>query len=156
LGSKQSALNQGGGMSDLTELLRNGGGSLYKHLVESHVRKSNPGIMIKAGHCYGKNLFGDDLTAATKFVDTIRERLIFDNEFWEKATVKDSCDIIIILSKGLLPDGKNLENLEDGYKPENHNLVFDMFQYISLSIAFLAYSDRDMRKYIGIKKGIFG
>lgn len=143
-------------MSDLTELLENGGNSLYKHLIERHVRKSNPDIMMKAGNYYGGNLFGDNLNAATKFVDTIRDRLIFDKEFWEKATVKNSCDIIILLSKGLLPDSKNIESLEDGYKPENHNLTFDMFQYISLSIAFLAYSNRDMRKYIGIKKGIFG
>ena len=52
--------------------------------------------------------------------------------------------------------GRRTASVNEALEPSNHELAFGLFQICTLSFAYSASIQRKQRKFMGIRKGIFG
>jgi len=146
----------GGVMSALSELLGNAGDRPYKELVEYHVKKT-PIERIMLAISGTASLLPDECNKLLiEFIDAANEKLGYDQHFWKFSDIKTAFGKIIQLAISSLPLQAAISCEADAYLYNNHELAFNLFQVITLNFAYSAIQSRDMRKFIGIKKGFFG
>ena len=90
------------------------------------------------------------------YVDETNARFGYDADFWTHVTCQEAFEAILDAAVSALPLQGRLESVEDAMEPENHELAFQLFQIPTLSFAYSASTQRKQRKFMGIRKGLFG
>jgi len=86
----------------------------------------------------------------------VNERLGSDSQFWATATCREAYDRFIELAIDVSDDEAFLGSAEDPLWLQDEELAMQLFQIPTLSFAYSASSQRAQRRFMGIRKGIFG
>ena len=132
------------------------GNKPYRKLIEYHI-KGQSAAQLQAAVLGETSLLPDHLRAFIEaYIDSINLRFGYDKQFWETATRKDAFLAILEAATELLPLDGRLASVEDALLAENRELAFQLFQIATLSFAYSASLERKQRKFMGIRKNIFG
>ena len=63
--------------------------------------------------------------------------------------------VIVAVALTIFPIQGSMDSVEDALLPENHELSFCLFQIATLTFVLSASLDKEKRKFMGIKKGLF-
>ena len=134
---------------NLVDFLEGVQGRPFKELVQHHI-KNRDIVQLREG-CSGTVLMLPDKfqSRAMEFVDWMLPA-VSDKGFWELDCAKAFRTII---AEASIFYGVNLHSEMDN--EEQHELIFNLFQIITLSFAYNASLDKKLRKFAGIKKGWF-
>ena len=141
--------------SPIADLLTNAGDRPYRGLVEQHLRRLSTEQLRLAAAGESLKLPEPLQGESMAYVDAVNNRVAHDREFWAHATCKDAYDLFIAIANEhfsvlaeLRAEAPSLE-LED-------DLAFALFQIPTVSFAYSASTQRAQRKFMGVRKGIFG
>jgi hypothetical protein len=139
----------------LTKLLIEGGDKPYRALVQYHMKRQSMKQLTEAMFGEVENLPEAFTPYVEKYIDVINENLVYDKKFWEEATVHDAFKEIIKISIVSFPIDNAISSPGDEMLPQNHELAMGLFQIPTMNFAYSASNDKQMRKFLGIKKGLF-
>jgi len=143
-------------MSVLTEFMSGAASQHYRDLVQHHLRKQSTEQLI-TGLMGTVELLPDKAQRhAMEFTDAVIDRIGYDQHFWRHADVKTAFGYVIQEAIKTLDISEWMSAEVDAYQDENHELAFNLFQIATLNFAYSASMDRKQRKFMGIRKGIFG
>ncbi len=137
----------------LTTFLMDVGDKRYRDLVQHHLRKQSIEQLQQSMHGELELLPPHFLPQAEEFIDVVNEKLVYDKAFWKSATVQEAFNSIMEISTKVFANNPIKES--GALSPENHELAMGLFQMSTMNFAYSAASDKNMRKYTGIKKGLF-
>ena len=153
------------------------GDGLYKHLIEAHVKEHSEELLIKAIQGEMQTLplnIQEEMDSHPEFSKKTINSYGTKKDFWIKSSSREAfyefmnvaCDILSLpeelkelISKKFIIRRYQIfgyyhrDLLEDEIKL--HNMAFSIFQIITLRFAMLGIRGPDLRKFWGIKKGIF-
>ena len=130
------------------------GSKRYRTLVEQHIRRQSEQQLRTASLGEIAQLPEGLQPQAITFIDVVNERVGSDREFWATATCRDAYDRFVELAVDVF-EGHPLVGVPgDPLWLEDEELAFQLFQIPTLS--FAASSQRAQRRFMGIRKGIFG
>ena len=145
-------------MTQLSDFLENSKDKNYRDLIQHHIKKQSTEQLRKAS--MGEVGFlpeSIDNESVINFIDHCNF-IAMAPSFWKENTCKTAFDEIILEAihnlEGLPNKFKKVENFLS--KEDNHELAFGIFQLITLSYAYSASKNRNVRKQMGIRKGFFG
>lgn len=138
------------------QLLDSWGEKPYKYLIEFHMRRQPLSMLKQEVLDTIRHLPKVLRPDVEKYVEAVNIRLAYDEDFWDFVTCLEAFVEIIGIALEIFQIDEWLRDVEDALKHENHELTFDLFQIPTLSITRLAETDRQQRKLMGIKKGLFG
>ncbi|MBC7341789.1 MAG: hypothetical protein H5U02_04985 [Clostridia bacterium] len=140
---------------NLYEFLDGVRGRPYKALVEHHIKKQKTKELLHG--CLGTiGLLPPKLQPfMEEFIDHMNT-YAYNKAFWDL-----SCDAAFQLIE---EEARNKLPIDDLIAVDQHNrlsessqeLLFNIFQIVTLSYAYSASDQPQMRRFIGIKKGFFG
>jgi hypothetical protein len=91
------------------------------------------------------------------FIDHVNERFGLNWYFWQSATCEQAAWSLIDAGIEFLPVQPVLTKAEDALVPgPNQMLAYILYQVPTMSFAYSASTQRAQRKFMGIRKGIFG
>jgi hypothetical protein len=93
---------------------------------------------------------------AELYIDRVNQKLVHNKRFWVEANSYFAYKVIIDIAVKCFPLDNRIVSHEDTLKPENNELAFILFQIPTLSFAYSASTQRKQRKFMGIRKGLFG
>lgn len=143
-------------MSALSELLGNAGNRPYRDLIEYHVKRATIERIMFAISGTADLLPAACNNLLIEFIDLANDKFAYDQHFWKFCDVKTAFGRIIQLAISILPLQYTILCEADAYNDNNHELAFNLFHIITLNFAYSAIQSRNMRKFMGIKKGFFG
>ena len=79
-----------------------------------------------------------------------------NKNFWKEADCHLAYELIIGIALQSFPLKDRIKSVEDSFKPENGELAFNLFQIPTLCFSYYASTQRRLRKFWGIRKGLFG
>jgi hypothetical protein len=140
----------------LTEFLSGANDKLYRDLIQYHIRKSSASKLQRAA--LGETLLlSEELRSSVMdYIDVTNSRFGYNSDFWQEASCREAFERIIETAIDFLPIQDRISTIQDAFKPENQELAFQLFQITTLSFAYSASLERGQRKFMGIRKGIFG
>ena len=140
----------------LSEFLNSAGDKLYRELIQYHIQKQSTSKLQDA--VLGEtSLLSEELqTHIMDYIDVTNTRFTCDQAFWKEANCKQAFETIIETAINFLPIKDRIPTILAAYEPENQELAFKLFQIPTLSFAYSASTQKAQRKFMGIKKGIFG
>jgi len=131
---------------DLEEFLEQVKSRQYKDLIQHHIKRQNT-LNLRQASVGTTSLLPEPLQAkVVDFIDHMNS-YAYDLDFWALNCV-DVFSLIVDEASEFFPLPKDLKR--------NSEVLFNIFQIITLSYAYSASSRRKMRKFIGIKKGLLG
>jgi hypothetical protein len=142
--------------SRLAEFLRDAGDRPYRELVEHHLRRGSERQLRDAAVGEVLLLPADLQPHATKYIDVVGERLGCDRAFWATATCRTALDRVVDAAFDSFPIPATIPSKVAIFEPEHQDLAFQFFQIGTLSIAYSASSQRAQRRFMGIRRGLFG
>ena len=83
-------------------------------------------------------------------------KLGHDKNFWKEADCHLAYELIIGIALQSFPLNDRIKSVEDSFKPENDELAFKLFQIPTLCFSYYAATQRRLRKFWGIRSGLFG
>ncbi|MGH2350371.1 MAG: hypothetical protein ACRDI2_10490 [Chloroflexota bacterium] len=129
---------------DLQQLRMGFAGRRFAELIQHHIRRQST-QQIAAGSIGTTDLLPTAAHAlAEAFIDRLNAR-IYDGQFW-----RTDCAIVF---DAMIVDGR--EVLTAAAVPTDDETLFHMFQLVTMSYALAAAEQPQMRKLMGIRKGIF-
>jgi hypothetical protein len=128
----------------------------YRELIQEQMRKLSTRKLQHAVLWEGSNLPEDLQGLVMDYIDVITARFGYDQMFWQNATCRDAFEAIIKTAVQVFPLDDRISSLQDALRPENQELAFQLFQIPTLSFAYSASTQRAQRKFMGIRKGLFG
>ena len=140
---------------NLTKLLISGGDKPYRKLVQYHMKRQSIEQLQHSMIGEIEMLPEAFVPYVEEYIDIISQTLGYEKAFWETATVNDAFNTIIKISIKTFPVDNPIQRLGDEMNPENHDLAMGLFQIPTINFAFGSSRDKNMRKFIGIKKGFF-
>jgi hypothetical protein len=140
----------------LTEFLREVGDRPYRELVQHHIRKTGTRKLKQAVLGESQSLPQQLQVRIIDYIDETNARFAYDQAFWAQATCRHAFEQIIDAAIHVLPLRGIIESIDDALKPRNQELAFQLFQISTLSFAYSASTQRQQRKFMGIRKGFFG
>ena len=90
------------------------------------------------------------------FIDAVNLRLAQDEMFWRSATCREAAEELLDIATNLFSFATPTDSFAAFLSRENEDLSFTLFQIATLSFAYSASSQRAQRKFMGIRKGLFG
>ena len=84
------------------------------------------------------------------------KKLVNNKKFWAEASGYFAYKVIIDIAVKCFPLDNRIVSHKDTLNPENNELAFILFQIPTLSFAYSASTQRKQRKFMGIRKGLFG
>lgn len=137
----------------LSEFMDSAADQPYRALIQHHIKKQSASELQEA--VLGEtSLLPDELQSLViNYIDEINSYLTYDREFWKEANCRQAFEYIIKISIDLFKT--KIKSIEEAHEPKNQELSFPLFQIATLSIAYSASTQREQRKFMGIKKGIF-
>ena len=142
--------------SQLEEFLSGAGNRPYRELVEHHIKRTSTKRLQEAVLSETALLPEEFQPLVLDYIDETNARFGYDREFWALTSCGDAFKAIIGAAISIFPLDVILESVESALEPENHELAFQLFQIPTLSFAYSASTQRKQRKFMGIRKGIFG
>jgi hypothetical protein len=142
--------------SQLKEFLNGVGEKPYRELVQHHIKRTGTRELQKA--VLGETgLLPQDLQEfAIAYIDATNSRFGYDHLFWTMATCREAFEAIIDVAIATLPISDRFVSVGEALEEKNHVLAFQLFQISTLSFAYSASTQRKQRKFMGIRKGLFG
>lgn len=163
---------------NLPEFIQRIRGSRYKELVEHHVKRQDTVNLLKATTGTISLLPEDlqNLPMWEKFIDHMNKFIplkIQDYTLWDMDCADAFCFILKeansymniknhILSDKLisyfdLPEEiMSIQLSGNRFLEEDEELLFNIFQVVTLGYAYNASGNRQIRKFMGVRKGFFG
>lgn len=148
----------------LTEVLSKIGATPYRSHIEYLLReystqvlqqRATAGIGVVAEVV--PELAAELQPALVDFIDHINARYGTDRHFWQTATVEEAAWAFIEEGIVFLPTSGVLSRKEDALIPgRNQQLAYVLYQVPTMSFAYSASTQRAQRKFMGIRKGLFG
>ena len=142
--------------SQLIEFLDGAGEKSYRQLIEYHIKRTPTKELQKV-------VFGESTILPEKlrpmvmdYIDTVNEQLGYNSQFWARATCLEAFEKIINIALTTFHPDINIESVEDALNPKNHEISFQLFQIPTLSFAYSASTQKNQRKFMGIRKGLLG
>ena len=142
--------------SHLDEFLSGASQKPYRKLVEYHLRRTAVPNLQKAVLDEIDHLPQQVRPFVMDYIDVTNRQLAYDQEFWSRVTCREAFEAIIEIAVESLPIGDRVASVNEALEPSNHELAFGLFQICTLSFAYSASIQRKQRKFMGIRKGIFG
>lgn len=142
--------------SQLSQFLTSAGDRPYRDLIAYHIKRQSARKLQEAVLGEISLLPAHVRSSVEGYIDDINLRYGYDKNFWETTTCRKAFDLIIEAAAERLPLKDTIETVEDALRPENHELAFQLFQIPTLSFAYSASGQRKQRKFMGIRKAIFG
>lgn len=140
----------------LTEFLSGAGDKPYRELIQHHVRKQST-LKLQESVLGETYLLPQELQLLIMdYVDMTNAQFADNQDFWREASCRQAFEKIIETAINFLPIQDRIPTIQEALKPENQELAFQLFQIPTLSFAYSASTQRAQRKFMGIKKGIFG
>ena len=136
--------------------LRGAGDRPYRELIQEQMRKLPTHKLQQAVLSEGSNLPEECRGMVMHYIDVANDRFGYDRTFWQTATCEDAFEAIIATAIEVFPISNRISSIPDALRPENQELAFQLFQIPTLSFAYSASTERALRKFIGIRKGLFG
>ena len=148
----------------LTTTLRKIGGMLYRSHIQYLIREHSTSVLQQRA-TGGIAVLADvvpDLAAALQpamvdFIDHIGAVFGKDWYFWQSATCEQAAWAFIDEGIRILPVNTVLAQRDDALTPgPNQLLAYVLYQVPTMSFAYSASTQRAQRKFMGIRKGLFG
>lgn len=140
----------------VSEFLEGSGNKPYRELIQHHLRKQSAEEIQKAVLGESSLLPEELQTIIMDYIDMTNELFSYNKSFWSTANCRQAFEQIIQVAIDFLPIKERIPTLQSAFKRENQELAFQLFQIPTLSFAYSASTQRTQRKFIGIRKGIFG
>jgi hypothetical protein len=141
----------------ITEFLDDPGSKRpYRELIQHFIKKQSAAKLQAAIHWEVSNLPESFQDKAELYIDRVNQKLIHNKKFWVEANSYFAYKVIIDIAVKCFPLDNRIASHEDTLKPENSELAFILFQIPTLSFAYSASTQRKQRKFMGIRKGLFG
>jgi hypothetical protein len=142
--------------SQLEEFLNGASRKPYRELIQYHIKRTAMRDLQKAVLAETQMLPANLRRFVMEYIDATNSRFGFDETFWAQATCRQAFDAIIDVAINTLPIRDRISSVTDALKPSNHVLALQLFQIPTLSFAYSGSTQRKQRKFMGIRKGIFG
>lgn len=127
----------------------------YRELVEHHVRKQTEKQLRDSGVWEVSQLPAGLRGLGSTFIDVVNERLAYDAQFWATASCRDAYNRIIEIAVEVFDEDALIASGDDPFWLDDQELAFSLFQIPTLTFAYSATSQRAMRKFMNIRKGLF-
>ena len=139
----------------LSEFLRDAGDRLYRKLVQHQIRQRSERQLRDALEEAVRTLPTDLQPYVAAFVHDVH--LMFDDHqhYWRTATCRIALDLILKGAFGTIPMPNSIPSKAAMLEPKNERFAFQLFQIATLSFACSAASQREQRRFMGIRKGLF-
>ncbi len=92
---------------------------------------------------------------AESYFDVVNETLLCDAGFWRTATCQSAVDAVIRLANQHFGLALNIPVEPAAMSGIDQELAFCLFQMATLSFAYNASDQKGLRKFMGIRKGLF-
>ena len=145
-------------MTKLSNFLENAKDKNYRDLIQHHIKKQSTEQLRKSS--LGEMSFLPESISnesVMNFIDHCNF-IAMAPSFWKDNTCKTAFDEIMQEAinnlEGLSKKFKKIEDFLNN--EENHEMAFNIFQLITLSYSYSASMSKQVRKQMGIKKGLFG
>jgi len=138
----------------LTKFIMEAGDKPYRELVRHHMKKQSIEQLRQAMFGEMESLPDNFRPHVERYIDTVNDKLAHDKMFWKSATVMDAFNSIMDLSTKVFTTDNPIKD-SGQMSPENHELAMGLFQMPTMNFAYSAAGDKEMRKFTGIKKGLF-
>jgi hypothetical protein len=142
--------------SKLEEFLNGASEKPYRELVQYKIKRSATLDLQKAVLGETELLPQYLRESVVRYIDATNLQFGYDQSFWAKATCRQAFEAIINVAIDELPITDKISSVDEAMKPYNHTLAFQLFQISTLSFAYSASTQRKQRKFMGIRKGLFG
>lgn len=142
--------------SQLMEFLKGASDRPYRELIQYHIKRTSTQDLLKAGAGETSMLSRNLQEHIINYIDATNLRFGYDQSFWGSATCREAFEEIIKVAIAVLPISDRISSVEQALEAENHTLTFQLFQIPTLSFAYSASTQRTQRKFMGIRKGLFG
>lgn len=144
----------------LTEFLESGGDKLFRDLIQYHMKKSSPQKMQDSVLSEVLLLPENLQKSVESLIDSINN-IFFSPDFesvkgWELITCREAYEAIIEDAIERFPKENFFSSIEESLLPENQSMAFGLFNIIVINFSINASMTRDARKFMGIRKGLFG
>jgi hypothetical protein len=147
----------------LTAVLQKVGPLPYRKYIEHLIREHSTAVLQQRANA-GIELISEispSIAAQLQprmvdFIDHINDRFGSNRYFWQSATCEQAIWSFIEAAIGFLPVQSLLRKPEDAVQSGNQMLAYILFQVPTMSFAYSASTQRAQRKFMGIRKGIFG
>ena len=155
-------------MTTFSEFIKSNEGKLYRDLIKHHYTKqTNEQInfsMFGTAEMISED-FMKDIEQIMEWTESqfIHTTPLVDNKIYDRYTVAEAADTIlqafIYYSKSTynykLP--KNIKKIKDFYSStKNEELAWNLFQVVTLNLAWKCSKHKSIRKIFGLRKGLFG
>ncbi len=137
----------------VTEFLKNMGDVPYREFIKEFFKEAGEANLVLQNKSYSAFLpehLGDNADA---FFEAIMLEGSFPG-FWE-FTCEDAYNLIIQTAIEHFPIEGLMPTVEDSKSPYLQALAFSFFTWANINFAHLACTNKDYRKFMGIKKGWF-
>jgi len=139
----------------LSQFLDGAGERSYRELVQAHIRKQSTLKLQQAVLWEISNLPENIGVKVSDYIDVLNEKFAFDKNFWRNVTCLDAFISLMLTAIEFLPINNRITSIEASFEAENQEMAFQIFQIATLSFAYSASMQKEQRKFMGIRKGIF-
>ena len=129
---------------------------LYRELIQDKIERLSK---VKLNNAYDREISNLPENLKDKVDDYIfltNLKLGYDKNFWKEADCHLAYELIIGIALQSFPLNDRIKSVEDFLKPENDELAFKLFQIPTLCFSYYAATQRRLRKFWGIRSGLFG
>ena len=142
--------------SQLSAFLTGSGNKPYRELVQYHIKRQSTKQLQLA--VLGETSLLPEVYQPTimSYIDATNNQLGASGNFWMQTTCRQAFEQIMNIAIEVLPLDGVITSVEDALKTNNHELAFQLFQITTQSFAYSASKRRNQRKFMGIRKGLFG
>jgi len=142
--------------TSLAAFIDEAGSRLYRHLVEYHVKRQSTAKLQQAVLGETSGLPSDLASLVIGYIDAVNLRFARDEAFWKTATCRKASEEFLGIAANMFSFAEPSVSSRPSLRQENDQMDFALFQIATLSFAYSASTQRAQRKFMGIRKGIFG
>ena len=128
----------------------------YRELIQAQIKKLSTVELYTAVEREISNLPENLSDKAAGYILLTNLKLGHDKNFWKEADCHLAYELIIGIALKSFPLKDRIKSVEDSFKPENDELAFNLFQIPTLCFSYYASTQRKLRQFWGIRKGLFG
>lgn len=140
----------------LSEFMEGAADRPYRELIQHHIRKQSTSKLQRSVLGEASLLPEELQPMVMDYIDETNSQLSHDHDFWAKANCREAFKKIIEIAIHFLSIQKRIPTVESAFNPENQELAFQLFQIPTVSFAYSASTQKKQRKFMGIRKDIFG
>ena len=129
---------------------------LYRELIQAQTKQLSKAKLENAVEREMSNLPENLSNKVEGYILLTNHKLGYDKNFWKEADCHLAYELIIGIALQSFPLKDRIKSVEDSLKPENDELAFNLFQIPTLSFSYYASAQLFLRKFWGIRKGLFG